>query len=91
MSLLFWGLTLGVIGKCLVAVGILKVHYVMAKERVIGDKVIHSFHFEKVVTFIGVGLIVAGYLLELYFYNGAHLITCSGEDCMAGALGAIAR
>ncbi len=91
MSLLFWGLTCGVIGKILLAAGILRVHFVMAQERRIGEKVIHSFHYEKVVTIIGIGLIIIGYLLELYFYNGAHLITCSGQDCMAGAFSAIAR
>ncbi len=91
MSLLFWGLTCGVVGKIMLAAGILRVHYVMEKERRIGDGVIHSFHYEKVVTFIGIGLILIGYLLELYFYNVAHLITCSGQDCMAGAFGAIAR
>jgi hypothetical protein len=91
MSLLFWGLTFGVVGKCLLAVGILRVHMVMARERVIGDDVIHSFHNEKIVTLIGIALIVLGYLLELSFYHDVHLITCSGPSCMAGALGAIAR
>jgi hypothetical protein len=91
MSLLFWGLTFGVVGKCLLAIGILRVHYVMARERVIGDDVILSFHNEKFVTFVGIALIVVGYLLELFFYHEVHLITCSGPNCMAGALGAIAR
>jgi hypothetical protein len=90
MSLLFWGLTFGVVGKCLLAIGILKVHYVMAKERAIGEQVIHSFHSEKIVTFIGIGLIVFGYLIELYFYNTVHLLTCYGAECMAGAFSVIA-
>lgn len=83
MSLLFWGLTLGVFGKLLLAIGILKVHLVMEKERRIGDKVIHSFHLEKVLTVVGVLCIVIGYFMEIYFYNGANLLSCHGSDCGA--------
>ncbi len=83
MSLLFWGLTLGLVGKIMLAIGILKVHFVMEKERRIGDKVIHSFHLEKVLTVIGVLCIVIGYVMEIYFYNGADLLTCHGGECSA--------
>lgn len=90
MSLLFWALTLGVVGKVMLAIGILKVHYVMAQERSIGERVIHSFRYEMVVTLIGVFLIITGYLCELYFYNGANLLTCSEAHCSATLLNAIA-
>jgi hypothetical protein len=69
MSILFWGLTIGVIGKILVAIGILKVHYVMAMEKSIDEIVIRTFVLEKILTIIGVLLIIFGYLLELYFYE----------------------
>jgi hypothetical protein len=92
MSILFWGLTLGVVGKIMVAIGILKVHYVMSQERRIDNEVIHSFHYEKILTYLGISFIVSGYLLELYFYNGAHLLACTdGAECMANAISAIAR
>lgn len=81
---------MGVIGKIMLAVGILKVHYVMSQERQIDNKVIHSFHYEKILTFIGIGFIVTGYLLELYFYNGVHMLSCSGRDCAASVFNAIA-
>jgi hypothetical protein len=90
MSILFWALTMGVIGKIMLAVGILKVHYVMSQERKIDKEVIHSFHYEKILTIFGVGLIICGYLLELYFYNGVHMLSCSGADCAASVLNAIA-
>lgn len=89
MNLLFWALTIGVVGKILLAVGILKVHYVMAQERNIDDRVIHSFKYEKVVTLTGVFLIIVGYLCELYFYNGASLLSCD-QNCAAALMQAIA-
>lgn len=69
MTILFWALTLGVFGKVLVAIGILKVHYVMAMEKSIDEIVIRSFVLEKILTVLGIGFIVAGYGLELYFYQ----------------------
>jgi hypothetical protein len=85
MNLLFWGLTLGTIGKILVAIGILKVHHIMAVEQQIDAKVIRSFAFEKAVTFVGVMLIIAGYLMEIYFYDLTLLLRCHGEDCLQAA------
>ncbi|MBY0309838.1 hypothetical protein K2Q16_01695 [Patescibacteria group bacterium] len=90
MSILFWALTFGVIGKILLAVGILKVHYVMSQEKRIDSEVIHSFHYEKILTLIGIGFIVTGYLMELYFYNGLHMLSCTGGECAASVLDAIA-
>ena len=82
MNLLFWGLTVGVIGKILVAVGIIKVHHIMAMERRIDAKVIRSFVFEKTLTYLGILFIVTGYLMELYFYGLTPMLTCHGADCI---------
>ncbi len=81
MNLLFWGLTVSVLGKILVAVGILRVHYVMAMEQRIDEKVIRSFAFEKTLTYIGILLVILGYFLEVYFYGLTPLLTCSAEEC----------
>jgi hypothetical protein len=86
MDFLFWGLTIGVIGKIMVAVGILKVHHIMAEEKKIDDKVIHSFALEKTLTLVGIVLILAGYLLELYFYGMSPFLTCHGEGCLNASL-----
>jgi len=72
-------------GKILVAVGILKVHHIMAMERRIDAKVIRSFAFEKTLTYLGILFIVTGYLMELYFYGLTPLLTCYGTDCMQAA------
>jgi hypothetical protein len=81
MSLLFWGLTTGVIGKIAVAVGILRVHYVMAMEKSIDEIVIRSFRFEKMLTYAGIFFIIFGYLLELYFYSNTSMLTCEFGAC----------
>ncbi len=82
MSILFWGLTIGVVGKILIAIGILRVHFVMAREQKIDAKVIRSFTAEKFLTFFGIALIIIGYVLELYFYSPTPLLTCAGSECM---------
>lgn len=81
MNLLFWGLTLGTLGKVLVAVGILRVHYVMAMEKSIDEIVIRSFRLEKILTIVGILLILIGYFAELHFYNLANLLDCRMAEC----------
>lgn len=85
MNILFWGLTVGVFGKVLVALAILKVHHIMAEERRIDSRVIRSFAFEKTITIIGVVAIIAGYMMELYFYGLTPLLTCHGTECIQAA------
>jgi hypothetical protein len=85
MNILFWGLTVGVIGKILVAVGIIKVHHIMALERRIDAKVIRSFAFEKTLTYLGILFIIVGYLMELYFYGLTPMLTCYGDECLQAA------
>lgn len=84
MSLLFWGMTLSVIGKGLLALGIIWVHVTMANERRIDDRVVRSFRTEMYVTLFGFTLIVIGYLLEVTFLGGfTALVNCTDEACTA--------
>ena len=85
MNILFWGLTVGVLGKVLVALAILRVHHIMAEEGKIDNRVIKSFAFEKTLTILGVVAIIVGYLMELYFYGLTPLLTCQGSDCSMAA------
>jgi pilus assembly protein TadC len=85
MNILFWGLTVGVFGKVLVALAILKVHHIMAEERKIDNRVIRSFAFEKTITILGVVAIIIGYMMELYFYGLTPLLTCHGTECTQAA------
>lgn len=81
MNLLFWGLTVGVIGKILLAVGVLIAHTELAHERRIDRLVLKSFRIEHSLTVAGLILIVIGYGMEVYFYDFISLLNCHGPDC----------
>ena len=83
MNLLFWGLTIGLIGKILLVVGVLLAHNQIAHEHSIDDAVLKSFRKERVLTILGLMLIILGYLMEVYFYGFANMLTCEGAECAA--------
>jgi hypothetical protein len=85
MNLLFWGLTASVAGKVLLVIGILKAHGEISHEHRIDQKVLKTFETERLLTLLGLALIVFGYALEIYFYGFTPLLTCSGEDCAVAA------
>lgn len=88
MSILFWGLTLGTIGKVLLAAGVIMAHTQLEHEHRIDARVVRTFHRERIMTLIGVLLILLGYGLEIYFYGyGTELLGCHGSNC-AAAVGA---
>lgn len=87
MNLLFIGMTMGVVGKIMLAYGVVLVHIKMAKERRIDEIVVSSFRTEMFITLAGVLFIVVGYFLEVSFLGGFnYLVHCTGEACGA-ALG----
>ena len=79
MLILFSGLTISVIGKIMVALSVLKVHHVMAKEHHIDNKVIRMFTWEKEVTYVGIFLIIVGYGLEIWFYAIHNIVVTPTE------------
>jgi len=85
MNLLFWGLTLGVIGKVLVVLAVLHMHHSIVREHRIDKAVIFTYRQERIITFLGLILIVAGYIMEVYFYEFISIPSCLGKDC-AGLL-----
>lgn len=91
MNILFWGLTIGVVGKIMLAVGVILAHTQMAHEMRIDAKVIRSFRIELVITVIGLLLIIFGYFMELYFYNLTPMLTCVGPDCAAAIGGLLSQ
>lgn len=82
MNILFWGLTLSLFGKVLLAVGVLLAHAKLAEEHRIDLQVIRTIRIEFIITGIGLALIIFGYLLETYFFHAADLLTCYGIDCV---------
>ena len=83
MNLLFWGLTISVVGKVMIAVAVIMAHSEIAHEHKIDAKVLRSFQKERWLTIIGILLIVIGYAMEVYFYGFTPFLTCEGSDCMA--------
>lgn len=64
-DLAFIGLTLGTAGKIVVVLTVLHMHHSLIVEHKIDKVVILSYKQERVLTIIGLILIVAGYLLEI--------------------------
>ena len=88
MNILFWGLTIGTIGKVLLGVGVIIAHSSLVKERKIDLAVLRGYRIEHTITVIGLLLIVLGYLMEVYFYGYTPFLTCVGEECSAAVLNA---
>ena len=87
MNILFWGMTFGTLGKVLVALAVLHMHHSLIVEHRVDKKVILSYQQERWITFVGLLLIVVGYLLEVLFYGPTPFFSCMGADC-AAAVGA---
>jgi hypothetical protein len=86
MNLLLWGITLGTIGKLVLGIAVLRVHIRMFQEHKIDGVVLRAIKREHYLTILGLGLIVLGYALEIWFYRGStEFLNCIGSEC-AGAL-----
>jgi hypothetical protein len=84
MNLLFWGLTISMIGKVMVAASVLIAHSELAHEKRVDSLVLKSFRTELILTLAGLVLIVGGYMMEISFYGiDTSLLTCTGGDCAA--------
>lgn len=88
MNILFWGLTIGTIGKVLLAIGVLIAHSGIMKEHKIDSEVIRGFKLEHTITILGLIMIVVGYFMEVYFYGFTPFLTCSGTECSAAIINA---
>lgn len=80
MTLLFWGLTLGTIGKVMLALAVLHMHHTLVREHRVDKFVILSYKQERIVTFVGVLLIVIGYVLEIIFYSPTTMLSSTTID-----------
>jgi len=71
--ILITGMTLGVIGKVLLGVAVIRVHWHVAKEHNIDGDVVQAIRNERAVAMLAIAFIVIGYVLELAFFYGAGL------------------
>ncbi len=88
MNILFWGLTLGIIGKVLVVLAVLHMHHSLVKEGRIDRFILLTYKQERVITFLGLILMLVGYILEIIFYSPTNIFSCEGIRC-AAALGEV--
>lgn len=88
MNILFWGLTIGVIGKVMLAAGVIIAHSSIAREQKIDSAVLRGFRIEHTITVLGVIFIIVGYFMEVYFYGYTPFLTCAGEECSAAIINA---
>jgi len=85
MSLLFWGLTLGVIGKVFLGITVMMVHWKIVKEHRIDRKVLREMRRERNIALLAIIFIIAGYILELAFYGYLPADGCgfaTVEECV---------
>jgi len=69
MTLLFWGLTLGIVGKVLLAVSVIMVHGKIVHEHRIDKEVLVEMRQEKNLAIGAITLMLIGYVLELWTYG----------------------
>jgi uncharacterized membrane protein YidH (DUF202 family) len=91
MNILFWGLTIGTIGKVLLAGGVIIAHSGILHEHRIDNEVLRRFRWEHSITVFGVILIIVGYFMEIYFYGYTPFLTCTGEECSAAIIQAFPK
>lgn len=63
---LWIGLTLSTAGELLIALMVLRVHRDVLREHKIGKKTEKDLRLEMTVGMLGVALIIAGYVLQMY-------------------------
>jgi hypothetical protein len=69
MTILFWGLTLGFLGKVLLAISVIMVHGKIVHEHKIDRAVIKEMRHERNLAIGAIVLVLLGYLLEVVFYG----------------------
>lgn len=84
MDLLFWGLTFGVVGKVLLGITVILVHWKIVKEHKIDQIVLKEMRRERNVALLAIAFILLGYIFELMFFGLAPETLCTfflGQEC----------
>lgn len=69
MDLLFLGMTIGVIGKILLGITVIRVHSKIVQEHRVDGAVFKEIRKEKILAILGIIFMVIGYVLEMMFYG----------------------
>ncbi|MCR4330902.1 MAG: hypothetical protein NUV49_03425 [Patescibacteria group bacterium] len=70
MNTLIIGMTIGLIGKVILGVAVIRVHMHIATERKVDDDVIRAIEREKYITAAAIFFMIAGYFLETAYFMG---------------------
>ena len=70
MIILIAGMTIGLIGKVMLGIAVIRVHTHLALERKVDSDVISAIKREKYVTAAAIILMVVGYILETLYFLG---------------------
>jgi hypothetical protein len=68
-NVLFWGITLGMVGKLLLGITVITVHSHILREQRIDTDVIRAMRRERKLALMGVIFIVIGYFLEAVHFG----------------------
>ena len=69
MDLLFWGLTIGITGKVIIGITVIRIHSKIVKEHKIDVVVLKEMRKEKSLAILGIIFMMVGYILESIFYG----------------------
>ena len=69
MDLLFWGLTIGITGKIIIGITVIRIHSKIVQEHRIDIVVLKEMRKEKNLAILGIIFMVVGYILESIFYG----------------------
>jgi len=67
--MLFWGLTLGILGKLLLGTTVIMVHTKITREKRIDGLVLMEMKREQMFAIFGIILMITGYILELAYFG----------------------
>lgn len=70
MNWLITGMTIGLIGKVMLGIAVIRVHMHLALERKVDGDVVRAIEREKYVTAAAILLMIVGYILETLYFMG---------------------
>lgn len=65
IDLIFWAITLDVVGKVILGASVISVHWKIVKEHRVDAPVLKEMHREHTLAIFGICLILTAYVLEL--------------------------
>ncbi len=68
MTILITGMTIGLIGKVMLGIAVIRVHMHIATERKVDGDVIRAIEREKYITALAILLMIVGYFMEVFYF-----------------------